>query len=125
VENPNGMEALNGQPFFWLGRDAAVVDVSAREPASVVLTGVAMLGPSVSGKQVRRLRITAGGASYETTLGNGAFALPVHVPAGTSRVWFEALDESNVPTLSNGDRRTLLLGIHDLQVSSPQDCATP
>ncbi|AMY11730.1 hypothetical protein LuPra_04988 [Luteitalea pratensis] len=125
VENPNGMEALNGQPFFWLGRDAAVVDVSAREPASVVLTGVAMLGPSVSGKPVRRLRITAGGASYETTLGNGAFALPVHVPAGTSRVWFEALDESNVPTLSNGDRRTLLLGIHDLQVSSPQDCATP
>ncbi len=122
IDNRNGLETVDGKPFLWIGGAPTVFHLRADRPGEVWLSGKFVLGPSVLGLPVRRLRLSNDSGFGQTlTVGNGDQVFRIPVPAGASRVLLTPLDEANLDRQPNGDLRPLILGmssptatLHDL-----------
>jgi hypothetical protein len=118
VANPNGLERLGGQPFFWVGGPATRLDVLAGAPGRLTLQATALPGPSLPTTRQRRLLVRApGGYEAEWRTEGGPLAVEVPVGPGRSTVWLECPDRPAPGTTANGDPRPLLVGLQGLEVS--------
>lgn len=117
IENPNGLESLDGQQFFWIGQGTTVLHIKTNRPGMAELRAQLMLGPSLPEKIDRRLQITTDhGYQIETTVGNGASSLTIPVTAGTTNISIKSLDTPSQSKTGQGDPRPLLLGVKGLQI---------
>jgi hypothetical protein len=117
IDNRNGLEQVDGQPFFWMGDGDTVITVEANEPGIVRLAAEFVLGPSVSSGATRRVAVTtATGHHSEVTLRSGRNSIGAPVRAGANRIILRPLDSSDNAVTGAGDRRPLVLGVRDLQV---------
>jgi len=117
IENPNGLERLDGQQFFWIGQGTTMLHVKSNRSGIAQFSAQFMLGPSLPEKTDRRLQITTDhGYQTQTTLGNGAYTLTVPVIAGTTDIFIKSLDMPSPIKTNQGDPRPLLLGVKGLQM---------
>ncbi len=121
IDNPNGLEQLDGQPFFWLGAGPATVHVVSDAAGTGFLTADLVAGPSLSPTVTSRrlrIRVSTTGRSYDVIVASGPWTLPIDVVAGETLVQIEALDHPTLLQQKNGDRRPLVLGVRNLRVNS-------
>jgi hypothetical protein len=126
LTNANGLESLDGAPFFWVGGKPTALELVAGAPGRVTLRGTFTPGPGIPGVADRSLRLsTSAGYTRELHTTGGAFALTLPVPAGRSTISLQSLDEALGPT-PNGDSRPLLLGVRGLDLAfSPAEESYP
>jgi hypothetical protein len=121
VTNPNGIEQLDGQPFFWLGAGPATVRISSESLVSTRLQAELFLGPSVaSSVSTRRLRIRASGhATFrEAEVGAGDWVEPITLRPGETIVQLDTAPPAVLRPQTNGDRRPLVLGVRNLRLEA-------
>jgi hypothetical protein len=121
INNPNGLEELQGRPFFWIGGRPTTIHIGSDRAANVSLRADLVLGPSIApAVTTRRLRIRGSGDDEprETNVGAGPWSAQIAVNAGDTVIELEAGDPVAVPVQPNGDRRPLVIGVRDLQVSA-------
>lgn len=115
LQNSNGLETLDGQPFFWMGDAPTSLQVFAGQAGQLELRGTFILGPSLAGVSSRQVLIENGYGYQEIIqLAAGEQRLALPVVAGQNTITLTALDRPNQATLPNGDTRTLLLGVKKL-----------
>jgi len=116
TRNPNGTEAVDGQPFFWAGQGKTLWQALAGGPGELTLSARFRPGPSLPETPVRHVRVgTEDGRSWEWTTEGGPGSITVPVRAGPTTVSLQALDRPTVSAFPNGDRRPLLLGVEGLR----------
>ena len=122
VENPNGVERVNDERFFWLGGGEAVVHyfspVDGR--AEVAIDGI--FGSSLVNSRRRRLRLRVDDQPATVVETSGApIRVPASVRAGWGRISLAAIDAPD--TVLTGDPRTLLYGVRsfELRLVTPGD----
>jgi hypothetical protein len=123
ITNANGLELVDGRPFFWVGGGDSVVDVVANRNEDVDLSATFRPGPSVASKSTRTISVsTSSGFTGEFEIQPGDGVITVPVQSGHTNIVLRALDQPNVATLPNGDPRSLVLGVQGLtlQVDNPQ-----
>ncbi len=121
IDSPNGLEQVEGQPFFWLGAGPATVHVVSDAAGTGFLTADLVAGPSLSPTVTTRrlqIRVATTGRSYDVVVASGPWTLPIDVGAGETVVQIEALDHPTLLQQANGDRRPLVLGVRNLRVNS-------
>jgi hypothetical protein len=117
IENPNGLERVDGQQFFWIGQGTTVLHVKSNRSGMAQLSAQFLLGPSLPEKIDRRLQITTNhGYQTQTTLGNGVDIVTVPIIAGTTNISIKSLDTPSQSETNQGDTRPLLLGVKGLQI---------
>lgn len=118
IENRNGIERLDGEPFFWIGDGDTTVKVLASKEGIVHLRGMLLLGPSVPEKATRTLMVTTdAGYQVELSLAGGAGDIPVPVHTGSNQIVLRSLDHPTRTRQPNGDTRPLVLGVRGLNIS--------
>jgi hypothetical protein len=118
IQNANGVEAIEGKRFFWMGRGNTTVDVFASRGGLLALEADFRPGPSVEGKPERTVHVTGPTGDRHTvtlTEGKGTFAVPV--AAGRNSIVLSPVDVPDAGPVTNGDARPLVLGVLDLRVS--------
>src|SRR5262249_50837626 len=109
IENPNGLERVEGQQFLWVGQGTTVLHVSSNRPGIAQFSADLTPGPSLPGKTQRRLQIaTNHGYQAQMTVGGGAYMFAVPITAGATDVLITALDTPSQTQTRLGDRRPLL-----------------
>jgi hypothetical protein len=122
--SPNGLEWVDGGPYFWLGGPAARLDVLAGAAGRLTLRATLLPGPSLPRALKRRVRVrTSGGFEAEHHTQGGPATIEVPVAAGRSAVWLECPDRPAAPPAPGGDPRPLLLGVQGLEVSFTPEAA--
>jgi hypothetical protein len=117
LDNANGVEALGGLSYLWVGGPATRLEILAGAPGHVTLTAALRPGPSVRGRPTRRLRLQSpDGKVQELTASAGTFSLAVPVKEGLNAVTLQALDAPE-PGAVSGDPRPLVLGVWGLSMS--------
>lgn len=115
IKNANGLERLEGDPFFWIGRSDTDVTISTSAGGIAELTATLLPGPSLVDKSKARLSIIpASGAKIEQDLGWGRGRISIPVRPGKNRIVMRAIGPSRTAA---GDSRTMMIGIRDLKVS--------
>jgi hypothetical protein len=126
VTNPNGLEQVDGKPFYWLGTEPAQIDLLAGAPGWITLRAELLPGPSLLTTRTRSLRVRGAGGFeglIRTEGGEGTIRVPV--TAGHSTIWLECLDAPASARPASRDPRTLLLGVKGLEVVFTADAGAP
>jgi hypothetical protein len=116
--NPNGLERLDGQPFFWMGgQQPTTIEVLTGRAGLVRFDAEVIAGPSIPNDVVRRVRAVTDDGHSQTlvTRGGGSLGLVVPIPKGRHQVRLYAVDHPTV-TLAH-DRRALVVGLKGFTVS--------
>ena len=113
VENPNGVETVDGHPFFWIGhsRESTLV-IQAAHAGSFSLEAAAWwAGPSLPehGRRTLVVQDSAGERNIELNFSSPHIVL--HLAAGENRVRLHIAEAPSVAVQANGDQRELLLGM--------------
>ena len=117
ITNPYDLEPRDGT-FFWMGGGVTAVDVLAARAGTARLSARFHPGPSLPDSPTRTLRVRGdAGPDRDVVVGDGPDGFRVPVRAGVNRIRLEVLEQPAVACLPNGDRRSLLLGVHDLAVA--------
>jgi len=117
LENPNGVELVNGERFIWLGTQAAILHVVVTETGAYELRAT-QFGAGPSGPDIpdRALRVTDAEGSHVVTVGAESKGIPLQLRAGDNEVKLQCLDapRKNAPT--SGDPRDLILALRGFYV---------
>lgn len=120
VVNPNGLEVVNDQSFFWMGGGPTCISLKAPATGWARVSFDAGPGPSLSGTNQRRLRVSSslpGAPSEVLTLENGGrISVVVPVAPGITDACLTPLDQANIAVLPNGDKRPLIIAATALKV---------
>ena len=117
VENPNGVDHIDGKPFLWLGGGTTRLRVIAQRQTCLSVTGTMIPGPQVSRPDRRTMLIhSAIGAPSTITMTAGANRFVVPIPSGASEIDLTPQDRPDSPT-GNLDTQTLIAGLADLKSS--------
>jgi hypothetical protein len=118
ISNPNGLEALDGRPYFWIGGPPTALDVLAGGPGELVLSADFRPGP-IAGGGSRRSFVVRTSAGHEQRLATegGELSARVPLPAGRTRITLEALDAPAPPGPGQADLRPMVLGVHGLSLA--------
>jgi hypothetical protein len=114
IQNPNGLETLNGRSFFWIGQGVSCVSLKAGTAGWARLSFVATPGPSLPQTPRRRLLVTSTAAPQSAVVvveGGGPFSVVVPIASGMTEACLTPLDRPTVARQANGDLRPLLLGV--------------
>jgi hypothetical protein len=118
IDNPNGLERLGDQPFFWVGQADTKISVLASEAGTLQMNATFSLGPSAPDRPTRRVLVATDHGSQQTViLANGLQSISIPVEAGINTITLRGLDQPAAAKPSSGDTRTLLLGVQGLQVA--------
>jgi tRNA A37 threonylcarbamoyladenosine synthetase subunit TsaC/SUA5/YrdC len=91
------VERLEGEPFFWLGREPATVVLQTTCLGHVTLSALFVPGPSLPSESQRHLSLETDAGVHETiTVMSGSQTVTLPVAAGTTRVVLTALDAPTV-----------------------------
>jgi hypothetical protein len=116
VDNPYGVDQLQGKPFFWIGPDGITLNIEALRAGAVQISGTFYLGPNVPvEQQTRTVDITTGTGYHQlSVIAAGEQTLSVPVPQGPSQITLRPRDRPTIPPEPNGDPRLRVLGIQGL-----------
>jgi len=119
ISNPNGVEILNNNEFYWLGNQKTLIDIQSSFTGIISIVGDFMMGPSLSETTERNLmvtsRINGQSHSFAFTIRPGRNIIEVPVSRGNNKIELSVLDEPTINSLPNGDSRVLLLGLQNIQ----------
>jgi hypothetical protein len=117
VENRNGIEQVEGRPFFWMGDGGTTITLDAPTAGSAEFSAEFVPGPSVSTKTERHVEVVVNnGAGRRVKVHPGMNSIRVPLRLGENRVVLRTLDSPDRPVTGRGDRRPLVLGVLDLGV---------
>jgi len=118
IKNRNGLETIDGQPFFWIGKSDTEIHLLSTRNGTAVIHGDFILGPSLPDKPDRHLLVLTdkGYQSYITISKNGPHSISVPIHIGKVRIILRPLDRPSVAVTGNNDPRPLLLGVRRLSV---------
>lgn len=114
IYNPNGLELLDGQPFFWLGDSQTILDIYSACDKNIRLLFEALMGSSFSGQ--RHLRIDSKDWNLVVVVQSGPVELEIPIWNGENQVLLSVLEKPNSHAASTDDRRPLMLGVLNLRV---------
>lgn len=124
VDNPNGLEKMGADDFFWMGKASTILRIASATGGKVTLEGIFHFGPSF-GETVRyQVRSTAGGG-FELPIGSGKGSFDVNVDAGWSEIVLTPIDRPRNSQSANGDRRPLMTGVQGLRIGKFTPAAVP
>jgi hypothetical protein len=118
VNNPNGLEVLHNQPFFWIGSGDTCLDVRSSQSGAALLQMQMLPGPSLPETQERQLlvRDQVGNSQQMTIQSYPLVTIKIQVQEGLNEVCLTPLDHPSTP-LVNGDKRPLLIGVSEASIS--------
>jgi hypothetical protein len=114
IENPNGVETVEGQRFIWIGTAPARLHIAVpREGEYELRASQFGAGPSGPATSTRAVRVTdASGPRIVTVDAQTTTAISLHLSAGENDVILQCLDAPRKePTGPNNDPRELILGL--------------
>jgi hypothetical protein len=116
IDNPNGVETVGGEQFFWIGQGETRLEIAARGRGQVQLHATFVMGPSLPTTDVRRVRLTTDtGYRAELALRSGPQFVTVPVSQPLTTVTLTALDAPTVTSTGHQEKRPLLLGVSGLK----------
>jgi hypothetical protein len=116
IGNPNELEILDDDPFFWMGDRMTTLDVKSSFTGNIRILFEARPGPSYPESTKRNLRITAGSWSNLAVVRPGPIILEVPVQTGENEITLQVIEKPTVTILPNGDTRPLMLGVLNLRI---------
>lgn len=116
IDNPNDVEVLDGQQFFWLGDSQTILDIYSAYNQNVRIMFEAKMGYSYSEQTRRHLRIDSKDWNLVIVVQPGFVEIEVPVLKGENQVFFDVIEKPNIPVLPNGDKRSLMLGILNMRI---------
>jgi hypothetical protein len=118
IDNPNGLETVDKQSFFWIGQGDSKISILSGEAGQLRLTATFLLGPSAPDLNTRRVLVSTNHGDRQTVIvGNGLQSILTPIRVGTTIITLRALDRPSVARQSNGDTRPLMLGVQGLRVA--------
>jgi hypothetical protein len=113
VENPNGLESLDGLPFLWIASShPTVFSITAYRAGPYTLSAQGFLiGPSAPGEPRRVLEVSDVTGVHSVTVSAGDDSIPIALQVGVNRVVLRSRTLPVVRQFPNGDTRELLLGL--------------
>ena len=119
VQSPNGLEQLDGEPFFWIGSQPAKVSIYSNAPRTVRIAFEARRGPSVSDGDDLKIVVSISGLNLKRTLelkpaGNVEFE--IDLDTGMTLVEVGAVHGGDLRPVAT-DPRTLIVGIRGMRLS--------
>lgn len=117
VSNPNGMETLDGKPFFWMGGGPTLLDVESPADGEITLRFESHPGPSHPESSWRHLRIAIPGWEAIVAVEAGEVRIKTPVKRGENEIALEILEKPTAFSLPNGDIRPLMLGVLGLSIA--------
>jgi hypothetical protein len=117
---PNGREVSGGMPFFWIGRESASIVLTTPKQRMVRVVLEAIVGPSVgaSAKDYPKVFIERADQqllSFDTPMAK-THTIRIALSPGSNTLVFRNDYAGTVVPNSNGDPRTLLVGIKLISV---------
>lgn len=129
IENPNGVERVEGRQFLWIGHEQeTTIHLSAVLAGTYILTApVVTFGPSAPSSSVRNLEITDALGTRIETLTHEKMSVRIKLTAGHNTLLLRCTDVATVHIQPNGDNRELLLGVTNLRIDevAPSPGRTP
>jgi hypothetical protein len=118
VGNPNGLEVLNGLPFFWVGGPPTRLEMLAGTPGELILSARFRPGPGMPESAPLRLLVrTSAGHEQHVETAAGEHRLAVPLPAGRTTISLQALDPPAPPAPGQADLRPMVLGVQGLALT--------
>lgn len=120
VSNPNGIEVVNNNEFYWLGNQKTLIDIQSSFAGIISIVADFTMGPSLPEMTERTLLVTTvingRSQSFNLIIRTGRNTIEIPVSKGNNKIELSVLDEPTVYSLPNGDPRVLLLGLQNIQV---------
>jgi hypothetical protein len=120
IVNPNGIDKMGDQPFFYIGKEETEIWIASPRDGKVVITALFWAGPSIPDNPRRRFLLSSPNCRERQLVlpRNGWCRITVPVSAGSNRITLRGLDEPTLTHLPNGDPRPFLIGVRELTVSA-------
>lgn len=118
---PNGMEVLDGEPYFWIGTIGATARIYAEEPDRVELAFELRPGPELEQLPApHTLAVSVNGANSPAVLIDGVkeVRIPVTLRPGANHLVLAIPNETDIPKPQRSDTRILLGGVRNLRLLS-------
>jgi len=117
IQNQNGLEEMDGTPFFWMGQGDTIIDVVTAYAGTLRLSAELLPGANIPYQSERNLLLELDTGYHRIfTVYGGPNTITIPVPAGASRIQLRPLDQPLEITRSDGETRPLILGVHNLTV---------
>jgi len=120
ISNPNGIDLVNNQDFYWLDNQKTLIDIQSSFAGSISIVGDFTMGPSLPEITERNLMVTSvingKSQSFNFTIRPGRNTIEIPVGIGNNKIELSVLNEPTVYSLPNGDPRVLLLGLRNIQI---------
>jgi hypothetical protein len=117
IQNQNGLEEIDGTPFFWMGQGDTIIDVVAAYAGALRLSAEWLPGGNIPNQLERNLLLQLDtGYRHIFTVYGGRNTITIPIPAGASRIQLRPLDRPLEITRTDGETRPLILGVHNLTV---------
>lgn len=117
IENPNGLETVEQQPFFWMSGAETHLTLLVTADGDYALRAHRFHpGPSAPESKSWRVEIDDATGRHTTVITFPGTeetppAIPIHLLRGRNRVALRCLERPTVFDQPNGDKRELLLGV--------------
>jgi hypothetical protein len=116
IDNPNGLESIEDEPFFWLGKGSTTIHVRTRTSGQLQLYAYFLMGPSLPDAKSRRLLVTTKeGYKTEITLKEGEQTIVVPISITDATITLTPMDKPVTTTTGNNDTRPLLIGVKGIR----------
>jgi hypothetical protein len=116
IENPNGLEELDGKPFFWMGGGSTRLELWSSSSMTVEVRMDTLLGPSIPGHVQWHVRVMSDeGFSESRDVPGGSLSMRLPIGAGKRSILLTPLDPPSV-VLAH-DPRSLIVGVRSLTVT--------
>jgi hypothetical protein len=121
---PNGLERVEGRPFFWLGNAAAQIEIRNFDTNERSLEFIAdtQPGPSNADRDKRRVRYEWGETRGVLVIGRDTkwrLSLPLTLRPGLNVLSLQGLDSADTALNPNGDPRPLVLRLDNMRLIRP------
>jgi hypothetical protein len=116
IDNPNGLEFVQDEPFFWIGKGHTTLHIRTRAQGALQLYAYFWIGPSLPNVKTGRLLVeTEAGYHKEITLSDGDQMLSIPISLSDTKIILTPIDKPSVDTTSTNDPRPLLIGVKGLR----------
>jgi len=118
IENPNGIERVNGMQFLWVAHHApTVLRLKVPQAGHYQLSATKVVfGPSISQGAYRDLEIIDAATRRVERITTSSFSLPIHLKAGTVELSIRCVNAPESIIQANGDTRELLIGLSGILI---------
>jgi hypothetical protein len=116
IDNPNGLEFVEDDSFFWIGEGSTTLHIRARSQGNLQLYADFWMGPSLPNVNTRRLLVeTETGYHKEMTISGGEQMISVPISLADTNITLTPMDKPSVDITSANDPRPLLIGVKGLR----------